>query len=280
MQADTAAQDDGGANFCPIATTRIKAREARALIVEDHPVNQLLLNKLLIKFGFGSVDVAEHGEIALDIMANNPPFDIIFMDCQMPVMDGYETTRQIRLREAEASASTRVHIVAMTANAMLEDHQKCTEAGMDDYLTKPIDPRKLDAFLSQRFISAAQMNVVASALEQDSKPIDSEVIGLMCDSAEELRYVLDLFFNLGEQKLEEMRMHCRIEEQKTWAAAAHYLKGSAASMGMSALSKLCLEAEQQKSVTYDEKKVLLERIVEEFNRARAYAQHLATEMGA
>ena len=261
-------------------TDRIDATRARALIVEDHPVNQLLLRKLLGKFGFGSIDVAEDGEVGLSLLKEQGPYDIIFMDCQMPVMDGYQTTRAIRKMEAETQATKPNHIVAMTANAMMQDQQVCFEAGMDEYLTKPIEPRKLDQFLSQWFISKAQLDVSTVAEATSNAPIDRDALKQLCDSPSELQYILDLFFNLGEQKIEEMRMNRRLEEQRQWAGAAHYLKGSAASMGMTTLSARCLDAEQQKSVAYPEKQVLLEAIIGEFERARAYAAVLLNEWGS
>jgi signal transduction histidine kinase/DNA-binding NarL/FixJ family response regulator len=257
--------------------TRIPASRARALVVEDHPVNQLLLNKLLSKFGFGWIDIAEHGEAALELIDAQPPYDIIFMDCQMPVMDGYETTRLIRKREAENPGMARNHIVAMTANAMLEDRQICFAAGMDKYLTKPIEPRKIDQFLSQWFISNAQGEAQEKTKTDNALPIDREVLKHVCEDPAEMRYVLDLFFTLGSQKIEEMRMHRRQGEEKEWVSAAHYMKGSAGSMGMMALSARCLEAEQQKSAPYETKVALLEAVVAEFERARAYADVLLAE---
>ena len=100
----------------------------------------------------------------------------------------------------------------------------------------------------------------------------------MSDSPDELQYILDLFFSLAEQKIEEMRLHRRAEEQKEWGSAAHYLKGSAASMGMAALSEACLRAEQQKSLPYSEKMPLLNTIRSELERARAYALELLATM--
>ncbi len=259
-------------------TARIEAPSASALIVEDHPVNQLLLRKLLSKYGFGTIEVAEHGEIALT-MLDMQSFDIIFMDCQMPVMDGYETTRAIRQREQEATlASPRNLIVAMTANAMLEDQQKCFEAGMDEYLTKPIDPKKLDQFLSRWFIAKVNLQPTVAETHSQSAPIDRRALEQVSDSPDELQYILDLFFSLAEQKIEEMRLNRRAEEQKEWGSAAHYLKGSAASMGMAALSEACLRAEQQKSLPYSEKMPLLDAIRSELERARAYALELLATM--
>ena len=286
MPREQISTDKIGNNAVAVDAKRKHASEAHALIVEDHPVNQLLLTKLLGKFGFGVIDRAENGEIALEQMQQQQ-YDIIFMDCQMPVMDGYETTRNIRrmeseategLPEAQATSLLRNYIVAMTANAMLQDQQICFEAGMDEYLTKPIDPRKLDQFLGQRFISEAQSAVLAPAAANADLPIDQAALQLIAEGKNELTYVLDLFFTLGKQKIEEMRTSCRAEEQDQWTAAAHYLKGSAASMGMPALSKHCLTAEQQKSAAYPQKKQMLDVIVVEFARVRLYAEATLADM--
>jgi CheY-like chemotaxis protein len=245
--------------------------------VEDHPVNQMLLSKLLAKFGFSGIDTADDGAIALDMLANNAPYDIIFMDCQMPVMDGYEATRHIREREAKEPELRRTHIVAMTANAMREDRQICFAAGMDEYLTKPIEPRKMDQFLSQWFISKAHVKATVNTTNNGA-PIDHATLAALCDGPSEMRYMLDMFFTLGEQKIEEMRLHRRTGEGNEWASAAHYLKGSAASMGMKALTRACTTAEQNKSGDYDEKANLLDALVAEFNRTRDYATVMLNEM--
>ncbi|WP_156504362.1 response regulator, partial [Oleiphilus sp. HI0066] len=85
-----------------------------------------------------SVEVANHGVEALEKMSNEPSYGMIFMDCQMPEMDGYETTQNIRKGECGESYKD-IPIIAMTANAIDGDREKCLEAGMSDYITKPID---------------------------------------------------------------------------------------------------------------------------------------------
>jgi CheY-like chemotaxis protein len=111
------------------------------MLVEDNQVNQMvalsILNNLSIK-----VDVANNGIEAMQLLENKNLYSLIIMDCQMPKMDGYETTRRIRMGEAGVENAT-IPIIAMTANAMLGDKQKCIDAGMSDYLTKPIIPINL-----------------------------------------------------------------------------------------------------------------------------------------
>ena len=256
---------------------RTSAETAKMLVIDDHPVNQLLLTKLLLKFGFSSIDSAENGAEGLKLIEKNH-YDMVFMDCQMPVMDGYETTRRIRSLEQEHPALPRNFIVAMTANAMQQDTETCMAAGMDEYFSKPIDPLKLEHFLSRWFVSIAQARVLEPEPGTMEVPIDKSMLMQIADTPTELRQMMDLLFNLGAEKIAEMRMHRRLEEQTKWANAAHFLRGSAASLGMGALSARCKEAEQKKSVGYEEKIKLVDAIQTEYDRTRAYATHLLSEM--
>ncbi|WP_126454350.1 response regulator [Sulfuriflexus mobilis] len=107
----------------------------RILVAEDNPVNQKVVIGMLSKLGYNA-DIAHNGAEVLEAMARND-YAIIFMDCLMPVMDGYEATRSIRASESEHK-SEHIYIVALTANAMSGDQEKCLAAGMDDYIPKPL----------------------------------------------------------------------------------------------------------------------------------------------
>jgi len=115
----------------------------RVLLVEDNRVNQLVAAKLLTRRGH-AVTVANNGSEALAALERDT-FDVVLMDVQMPEMGGFEATEQIRRREQDSGAHQR--IVAMTAHAMTGDRERCIAAGMDDYLSKPIDPRTLFALV-------------------------------------------------------------------------------------------------------------------------------------
>jgi two-component system sensor histidine kinase/response regulator len=133
----------------PPSRTMIDAGERRlsghALVVEDNPVNQRIAVHALRRLGM-LVDAAANGQEALDAVSRTR-FDLIFMDCQMPGMDGYEVTRHLRNLEVER----RTPIIALTAHAMQGDRDRCLEAGMDDYLTKPFDLRSLEN-IAERWI--------------------------------------------------------------------------------------------------------------------------------
>ncbi|MBS0195082.1 MAG: response regulator [Proteobacteria bacterium] len=120
--------------------------KGRLLLVEDNPVNLLVAQRIIGLLG-PQCDTAENGELALEKIARGG-YDIVLMDCQMPVMDGYTATRAWRAQEAERGLPP-LPIIAMTANAMAGDRQKCLDAGMDDYLSKPVARDQLDAMLRQ-----------------------------------------------------------------------------------------------------------------------------------
>ncbi len=108
------------------------------LVVEDNPVNQMVIKGKLKKQG-ADVLLADNGQIALELIQQSP-IDVVLMDCQMPVMDGFEATRCIRRLGGEFA---RVPIIAVTANAMSKDRERCLDAGMNDYLSKPVDSAQL-----------------------------------------------------------------------------------------------------------------------------------------
>lgn len=119
--------------------SEVQARaRGRILVAEDNPVNQNVAVKMIEKLGY-RVDVVGNGREAVEA-SGRIPYDLVFMDCQMPEMDGFEAARAIRARERGAG---HIPIVAMTANAMQEDRQRCLEAGMDDYLSKPVASKSL-----------------------------------------------------------------------------------------------------------------------------------------
>jgi CheY-like chemotaxis protein len=141
-----------GAVVTPASTLRV-------LVAEDNPTNQKVIAFLVKKLGW-EIELAHNGAEAVEA-CRTAPFDLVLMDCQMPEMDGFEATRTIRSAEA---AGRHIPIVAVTANAMDGDRERCLAAGMDDYVTKPLSRASLSAAverLAQRGVLKSQFPAVA-----------------------------------------------------------------------------------------------------------------------
>ncbi|MDA1264670.1 MAG: ATP-binding protein [Planctomycetota bacterium] len=162
--------------------TSLRAR-ARILVVEDNTTNQQLLQYLLGKRGF-RVDVAANGRKAVDA-ATVGDYDLILMDCQMPELDGFEATRQIRA--LEVGRGGHVPILAMTANALAGDRERCIDSGMDDYVSKPIQPSEFVRWVEGWLLRAiAQGRELAPApvrpeIIPDAGTLDSEILGCLLE---------------------------------------------------------------------------------------------------
>jgi len=118
---------------------------ARVLLVEDNPINQMVAQKMLEKVGLKAV-LANNGVEALKVLKEQS-FDLVLMDCQMPEMDGFDATREIRNLDIRTLYDQHLPIVAMTANVMSGDRERCLEVGMDDYVGKPVQRDHLEAVL-------------------------------------------------------------------------------------------------------------------------------------
>jgi CheY-like chemotaxis protein len=121
-------------------------RVPRVLVVDDNPINQLVAREMLLSLGV-DVETAEHGADALARLERSS-YALVFMDVMMPVLDGLATTRAWREREGR-SGRRRLPVVALTANAMASDRERCLEAGMDDYLAKPVRREQLAQMLAR-----------------------------------------------------------------------------------------------------------------------------------
>ena len=143
-----AAAAGGARSLLPEATGEVFDRNLRVLIVEDIEVNQTLIRRMLEELGLES-DVAGNGAECLRLLEGRS-YDFLLMDLHMPVMDGFTATREIRRREREKGTTKRIHICALTANLMARDREACREAGMDDFLGKPLRIGDLRAALARR----------------------------------------------------------------------------------------------------------------------------------
>ena len=142
-------------------TVREERNRARILLAEDNAVNQMLAVRLLEKRGY-KVSVTGNGREALEKLEKES-FDVVLMDIQMPEMDGFEATAAIR--EKEKLTGAHIPIVAMTANALKGDEQKCLQAGMDGYISKPIQTKELIATI-ERLVASADVSGVPEPEKQ------------------------------------------------------------------------------------------------------------------
>ena len=225
-------------------------RGARVLLVEDNEINQEVASSLMERMGM-SVTLAENGLNAVNACKART-FDIIFMDIQMPVMDGLEAARRLRAQEAEDGAGP-TPIIAMTAHAMREDREKSRDAGMDDHITKPIDPDMLARILIKWVKPRAQ---AAHAADHDtgcpaSAGADAGTIfdwekGLLYVGGEEQLLVKQLK-NFIRRYAHMPQTLAELSAAGQWHEAnraAHSLKGVAATLGMDALSAHAAALEQ------------------------------------
>ncbi len=228
-------------------------RPLKVLLVEDGQVNQKLAIRLLEKDGH-SVTLAENGEDAVSTHRRDErAIDVILMDVQMPVMNGYEATRAIRERERQTGA--HLPIIAMTAYAMKGDREKCLAAGMDAYLSKPIrinDLRKsLIQFVPQTGAKPAAANgEAATALENKATARTGSSIDLtrtleaLGGSQEMLETVLNAYRNEEIVRLAELRQAVRANDAATLSRAAHTLKSTLTLLGAHQAARLAASLEQ------------------------------------
>lgn len=247
--------------------------EARILLVEDYEVNAVFAEKLLRKFGARHIDLATDGIEAIHRFQESD-YDFIFMDCQMPELDGYRATEE--LRHTEMREGRHTPIVAMTANAMVGDREKCLRAGMDDYLSKPIKVQNLLKTLQRWFsfdaagADMAQSVVVSSKASRAASEytvIDWSQLNLFTEGeAEATKELCDLFLRQSRGLVELLEKNTEDDSREVWKSSVHRLKGSAGNLGAMMLHDLCKHAEVHYLDTEDDKQKMLGSIMAELNR--------------
>ncbi|MDD3029053.1 MAG: ATP-binding protein [Alphaproteobacteria bacterium] len=226
--------------------TTVNADSARVLVAEDHPMNQLLIKRLLDKFGIGTSKIAANGRDVLTLYDNDGPWTTILMDCHMPEKNGYDATTDIRVREKETK--THVPIIAMTANAMVGDKEKCLHAGMDEYISKPVNIEELKEVLSQWINfekNEDEKERSEATMPEKIPPVDLTILRTLTDGdAEVERELMKTFVTQSDKNLETLRETRSAEgKNEPWTEAAHMLKGGSGSIGAEELRRLCSEAQ-------------------------------------
>jgi CheY-like chemotaxis protein/HPt (histidine-containing phosphotransfer) domain-containing protein len=231
--------------------TAERALRGHILLAEDNAVNQEMTRSMLELLGCRS-DLAENGREAVEAFLRNR-YDLVLMDCQMPEMDGYAATRVIRKSE-----KCRTPIIALTANAMAGDSDRCLAAGMDDYLSKPFSLQNLRAVLERwlpgadegaarpagKFVSVAADPVGETAPSPiDGKALDNIRALQPPGGPDLLSRVIGLYLSGSPKLLRDLREAAQRGDADAIRMAAHTLKSSSANLGAVMLSSLCKEME-------------------------------------
>jgi signal transduction histidine kinase/DNA-binding response OmpR family regulator len=264
---------DPGIQLVPITTPM------NVLVADDNDINRNLARLVLRRFGY-EVDFATNGAEAVAAVqqraATDEPYDLVFMDVQMPEVDGLEATRRIRRLQSEQPEKAWPRIVAMTADAMPEDREVCLRAGMDDYLTKPLDFGAVRAVLEQTAnnVAAQQPPPVPKADPPAAAMMDwsrlTELREYDTPEGEIVKGAIGSFIEQAPAKLQILRSSAGARDRDALRASAHALKGVAMNIGATAV------AEQAKHVEEAAKQNALDGVESMVdNLAAALAQTLA-----
>jgi len=273
------------------------------LLAEDNPVNQEVALAMLQEFNC-QVEVVANGREAVEALSRCH-YDLVLMDCQMPEMDGFSATAEIRRREH--TGGRRLPVIALTASAMQGDREKCLAAGMDDYLPKPFSQDQLGAVLQHWLAQMPAASEAAAVTKQaatvsespapvsiqsrgsaptpllgergiaQASPIDSKAIDNIraLGKPNLLDRIIMLFCSDAPKLLESMRQAAAQDDAKSLAWAAHRLKSSSANLGAVQLADLCIETEMLgRDNRTDHAHLLVDEMQAEFQRVR-----LALETG-
>ncbi len=270
--------------------------EPRLLLVEDNPVNLLVAQKLLAALGF-NCETAANGDLALKRMQMEH-FDLILMDCQMPVLDGYAATRRWRELEAQRADGVRLPIVAMTANAMAGDRQRCLDAGLDDYLAKPVSREQLEGCLHRwlpdrmnfvlrnaALVAPAEPALAVPAVATARAPapsfpvLDQTMLEELREIAgDETTRIINIFLEDAPRLIGTLEKAAAVPDLEAMRDAAHTLKSSSANVGAMALSAAAKRVELgARARKLERPAVAVALVIAEYARARMALQGYAAQ---
>jgi CheY-like chemotaxis protein/HPt (histidine-containing phosphotransfer) domain-containing protein len=241
---------------------RVNARPV--LVVEDNPVNQEVMRESLLQLGYRA-KVVDNGQMAVDELARNT-YPLIFMDCQMPVLDGYQATREIRRREQGGS---RVPIIAVTAHAFESERDKVLAAGMDGYISKPIKQSALLEALQRWWPDGVRDEAPPSSLAASSTRSRRPSSAPPIQPAEA---VVRAFMRVVPEQIAEIEAAIAGGDPRAVAAAAHKLKGGCLALGEATMATLCAQLEKSP----DNRASLCAQLSKEFERVASRWTEKAT----
>ncbi|WP_434688217.1 response regulator [Pseudanabaena minima] len=272
------------------------ASKLRILLAEDSPINQKVAVNQLHSLGF-KVDVVANGQEALDLL-EKVPYDIILMDCQMPILDGYTASWKIRDREAAPNYKfPKLIIIAITANAMQEDRDRCLDSGMDDFLSKPVRKedlaRKLDYWnqiLSEKdnvnfvpnveiLLPKSYTSEIDDILSDSEVEIDWQYLDEMCSGNNEFKQELLQAYSMSmPEHVEALEIAISTKEYINIEHEAHFIKGSSSAIGITGVAKLAslLEENGKNKKMPENTKILLKKISKDIEQIKKLAQEIGT----
>ena len=234
------------------AHERRKAAETRLLVAEDYVLNQSFMRSLLSRMNISNIDIVDNGRQAVEAFSKHA-YDLVLMDCHMPLMSGFDATKEIRLLESAKAA--HIPIIAMTADAMAGSRERCIKAGMDDYISKPINGDELRHVISRWVTFPDEEGGEACAGKEESSGV-AELRKFITDEAE-VRRMVDLFLDQTEAILKIFEANCADGPNTDWTEAAHKLKGGAAMLKEEKLKALCETAQHMNAASAEERRAIL-----------------------
>lgn len=252
-----------------ITTPITAAHASKILVADDNPINRKVAAKMLGKMGF-LVDTVNNGEDALNAYKMGG-YDAILMDCQMPVLDGYETT--LAVRELEKLTKKHIPIIALTGQAMDSDRRRCFEVGMDAYLSKPFEAAMLERIMHKALQQNLQKEDAAKTIEENEiekksrvfvrQEVLKEIIELQ-GGVDFLKELTEMFNRSSEIQIPQMRQLLRKQDAKRISAVSHDLKSGCGNLGLELMADQCgkieLVARKEKFGELDTELLVLEKI--------------------
>jgi CheY-like chemotaxis protein/HPt (histidine-containing phosphotransfer) domain-containing protein len=275
----------------PLITSHTISERRRKLVqillAEDNPINQKLAVNLLQKSGY-SVDVVDNGQMAVEAMLNKA-YTLVLMDVQMPEMDGFEATQEFRIKD---TAGKKTPIIAMTAHAMKGDRERCLASGMDDYLSKPLEPREfyqtLNKWISIRLPKTGTLDLDSiSQPEIELKIIDQitndplnlvEALPRFGDDLDFFKSMLGEFINNLPERITKLEEALEQNDIKGVTRLGHNLKGASANFSAEGVRSAAAEIEiNGNNGELSNVSALINRIKDEIPKIEEYYETLITK---
>lgn len=261
---------------------------AKILLAEDNPLNQQIARELLEEAG-AVVRLADNGQAAIDAVATYA-FDCILMDVRMPIMDGIQATRALRTMPEGAA----IPIIAMTANSMVEDKEECLGAGMNDFISKPVDPDMLLLILSKWVkhelvplkdalpVVPPVLPSLPNEKAREASHIDLQCVGkIFKHNEEKIARVTQQFITSGREGMQEVHLAHQEGNLSALAAVGHRLKAASKSLGANAFSELMQDLESAaKAGRIDQINTTVQRLYEEWAGLERELAELAKHLSA